>query len=162
MSNTEMERAMQLVRKCKAYREFKGVSIDRLLKAEKEFGQSFSSQTKHYFLKYGFIFYFGAEYYGLFEEDFDEGAIGHNAIKLMIHNRKKFDLPTHYLPIRFMDDYGDAYLDYSQLNEIGEPKVFLVQYQGRERGYAEIEKLADDLATFIASNAEDCLSRFSK
>ena len=115
-------------------------------KAEKLFGYKFSPQTHEYFSRLGFLEFFGHEFYGIIKDDFSGTYVGCSIVATLA-DRKEYNLPKEWLVIYFFDDGYMGYLDYSQLNDEGEPLVIMAIYDGKK--YVVVERIAEDLGDFI-------------
>lgn len=146
MSYTNFVIALELAKKIENYRILGNVPIDKVQEAERLVGIKFSKQHFKYYLDIGILSFFGSEFYGISIRDF-EGPPGSNAILLAMYEREHFGLPIKWIPIYFLDDGCNAYLDYSQLNAEGEPMVITGVYTGRS--YEVTEIIAEDLGDFL-------------
>lgn len=155
MSILNFEKGIELAKKCDFYTTVGGKSDEIILKAEKLFGHKFSNQNYQFFKRLGYLSFFGNEVYGICKDDFTGSYTG-CAIEAALYDREKYDLPKKWLPIYFFDDGYMGYLDYSQLNEEGEPPVIMAIYNGKE--YIVTQKVSEDLGDFILELVEEQLS----
>jgi len=146
VSYQNFEEALELAKKCKYYTIHGERNSDVVAKAEELFGTKFSKQNYEYFKRLGYLSFFGSEFFGLCKDDFS-GTHAGCAIEATLQDRKELGLPLEWLTLYFYDDGYYGYLDYSQLNEDGEPPVIVAYYNGKE--YTVIEKVAEDLGDFL-------------
>lgn len=156
MSYQNFEKAVELAKQCDGYLDGGGKPNSVVVKAEELLNIKFSRQNTQYFSQYGFIEFFGTEIYGIVKDDFSGTHTG-CAIEATLQDRKELNLPLQWLTLYFFDDGYYGYLDYSQLNEDGEPPVIMAIYNGKE--YVVTEKIADDLGDFILQLVEEQLGR---
>ena len=156
MSYKNFEKAMELSKQCDGYLDGGVKSNSVVAKAEELLNIKFSRQNTQYFRQYGFVEFFGNELYGIVKDDFSGAYVG-CAIEATLQDRKKLNLPSKWLTLYFFDDGYYGYLDYSQLNDEGEPPVIMAIYNGKE--YIVTEKVAEDLGDFILQLVEAQLAR---
>ena len=156
MSYQNFEKAVELAEQCDGYLNGGGKSNSVVIKAEELLDIKFSRQNTQYFSQYGFIEFFGKELYGIVKDDFSGTYVG-CAIEATLQDRKALNLPLQWLTLYFFDDGYYGYLDYSQLNEDGEPPVIMAIYDGEK--YIIIEQVAEDLGDFILQLVEEQLAR---
>lgn len=146
MSYSSYEEAMRLAPKCKFYTTAGGKSREEIQKAEKLLGVKFSRQCREFYEKYGYLSFFGNEIFGIDPND-DSGELEGNSVAYALNDRKECGLPAHWIPIYNFNDGVMAYLDYSSLNEDGEPRVIVAEYDGVE--YHVEETIAEDFGDFV-------------
>lgn len=151
MSYTNFTKAFELAKTCEYYTISGGKSDMVIIEAEKLFGRKFSAQNRRFFSDVGYLSFFGNEIYGIIREDFTGEYVG-CAVEAALSDRKEYGLPQKWLPIYDFDDGYMGYLDYSQLNDEGEPPVIMAIYNSEE--YIVAEKVADDLGDFILGLVE--------
>lgn len=156
MSYQNFEKAIELAKQCEFYTIIGGRSIDVIARAEELFGFKFSKQSFQFFKQLGYLSFFGTEIYGICKDDFSGSPTG-CAIETALVDRHEYNLPKEWLPIYFFDDGYYGYLDYSQLNDDGEPPVIMAIYDGEK--YVVTEKVAEDLGDFILQLVEEQLRR---
>ena len=156
MSYQNFEKAVELAKQCDGYLDGGGKSNSVVVKAEELLDIKFSRQNTQYFSQYGFIEFFGNEFYGIVKDDFSGTYVG-CAIEATLQDRKELNLPLQWVILYFFDDGYYGYLDYSQLNEEGEPPVIMAIYDGEK--YVVTEKVAEDLGDFILQLVEEQLAR---
>ena len=156
MSYSNYEKALELAKQCKSYRIGTGKSNIIIQKAEDLFGFKFSKQNYIYFEDLGYLDFFGNEIYGITKDNFSGDPCG-NCIETALVDRKEYNLPKEWLPIYFYDDGYMCYLDYSQLNEDGEPPVIMAIYNGEK--YVVVERVAEDFGDFLLELVEERLKR---
>ena len=156
MSYQNFKKAIELAQQCNGYWDGGGKPSEIVAKAEKLVGIKFSRQNDQYFNKYGFIEFFGSEIFGIVKDDF-AGTHAGCAIEATLQDRKNLSLPPKWITLYFFDDGYYGYLDYSQLNEEGEPPVIMAIYNGKE--FVMVEKVAEDLGDFLLKLATEQLAR---
>jgi hypothetical protein len=155
MSYTNYAKALELAKNCEGYFVEKGKTKDVISTAEKLVGLEFSKQHYDYLNKLGFLDFFGHEFHGIPKDDFSgipEGCM----IKGALHFREKNNLPQKWIPIYNFEDGHMAYLDYSDLNEQGEPRIIEAIYTGEK--YEITEVLAEDFGDFLLQQIDEYLS----
>jgi hypothetical protein len=156
MSYENFEKALDLAKLCKFY-TIKGKRADTVVaKAEKLFGIKFSKQTRDFFTRLGYLSFYGNEIYGICKDDFSGSHAG-CAIEATLQDRVQYHLPPKWLTIYFFDDGYYGYLDYSQLDEEGEPPVIMAIFNGKE--YILVERVANDFGDFLLRLVEEQLAR---
>lgn len=156
MSYASLVKALILAKRCQFYTVKGELTNEVIAKAEALFGTKFSKQNRHFFKEAGYLSFSGNEFYGICKEDFSGTHTG-CAIEATLQDRKELNLPTKWLTIYFFDDGYYGYLDYSQLNEDGEPPVIMAIYDGKK--HVTIERVAEDLGDFILRLVEEQLAR---
>jgi len=146
MSYQNFEKAIELAKQCDGYLDGGGKSNNVVAKAEELLDIKFSRQNIQYFSQFGFIEFSGNELYGIVKDDFSGTHVG-CAVEATLQDRKELNLPLQWLTLYFFDDGYYGYLDYSQLNDDGEPPVIMAIYNGEN--YVVTEKVTDDLGDFI-------------
>jgi hypothetical protein len=154
MSYDNFKRALELAKQCDGYLDGGGKPQHIIDQAETLLNIRFSTQTHEYFRYLGFLEFFGHEFYGIVKDDFS-GTHAGCAIEATLQDRKELDLPIKWLTLYFFDDGYYGYLDYSQLNEDGEPPVIMAVYNGKE--YINIEKVAEDFGDFLLKSVQEQL-----
>jgi len=155
MSYQNFEKALELAKACDGYDDGGGKSLDTIRRAEELLGLVFSKQNLEYFSRLGYMEFFGTEVYGIVKDDFS-GIPAGNCVESALADRQEYDLPAMWLPIYFFDDGYMGYLDYSQLNDEGEPLVIMALYNGTE--FIVTDKIAEDLGDFLLSLVEEQLA----
>lgn len=156
MSFQDLEKALTLAKRCQFY-TVKGKTTDEVItKAEILFGTKFSKQNRHFFKEVGYLSFFGNEFFGICKDDFSGTHTG-CAIEATLQDREQLNLPPKWLTLYFFDDGYYGYLDYSQLNDEGEPPVIMAIYDGKK--HVIVEKVAEDLGDFILQIVEEQLAR---
>jgi hypothetical protein len=156
MSYTNFENALELAKQCRFYTT-KGERANSVVaKAEEMFGFKFSKQNYEFFKRIGYLSFFGNEFFGICKDDFSGEHAG-CAIEATLQDRREINLPPKWLTLYFFDDGYYGYLDYSQLNEDGEPPVVMAVYNGKE--HVIVEKVAEDLGDFMLQLVEEQLAR---
>ena len=146
MSYQNFERALELAKQCRFYTIVGEKTNEVIVRAQELFGNDFSKQNFQFFKRLGYLSFFGTEIYGIVKDDFSGSYVG-CAIEAALADRKEYNLPKEWLPIYDFDDGYMGYLDYSQLNEDGEPPVIMAIYDGEK--YVVVEKVAEDLGDLI-------------
>ncbi|MCL2610521.1 MAG: SMI1/KNR4 family protein [Defluviitaleaceae bacterium] len=156
MSYINFEKALELAKKCEGYYISGGRDEELIRESEKLLNIKFSKQSKAFYKKVGYLSFFGEEIYGIYPLS-NSGILAGNSVASTLHDREKYNLPENLVVVyHFGFDGLIGFLDYSQLNENGEPPVVLGFYNG-EKWIIE-EKLAEDLGDFILELAEEALS----
>lgn len=156
MSYQNFEKAIELAKQCKNYRTVGGESDEVIAKSELLLNIKFSEQNRKFYVNLGYLSFYGHEIYGIDPNDLF-GSLEGNSVAYALHDRKECNLPEEWLPIYFFDDGYMGYLDYSKLNEEGEPSVIKAIYDGKK--YINIERIAEDLGDFILLLVEEQLAR---
>ncbi len=150
MSYENFVKALELAKDCKNYHDSGGRTETVVSKAEELFGTKFSRQIREFYKRLGYLSFYGNEIYGIWEDFSGSGGIG--SITTALADRKDYNLPKEWLPIYFYDDGYMGYLDYSQLNDEGEPPVIMAIYNGDE--FVVVERIADDFGDFLLELVE--------
>jgi len=156
MSYQNFEKALELAKQCRFYTIRGGRSNEVITKAEELFGIKFSKQNYEFYKRLGYLSFFGNEFFGICKDDFSGEHAG-CAIEATLQDRKCLNLPSKWLTLYFFDDGYYGYLDYSQLNEDGEPPVIMAINNGKE--YVKVDKVAEDFGDFLLDLVEGQLSR---
>ena len=156
MSYTNFEKAIELAKQCRFYTIKGSWPTEIVSKAEGFFGTKFSKQNYRFFKELGYLSFFGNEFYGICKDDFSGTYVG-CSIEATLQDRKEYHLPCKWLIIYDFGDGSMGYLDYSQLNEDGEPPVIMAIYNGKD--YSVVEKIAEDFGDFLLELVERQLSR---
>ncbi len=146
MSYSSFHKAMELAKKCNYYKTAGKQTKELLDKVENSYDFKISPQHYECFKDYGYIMFFGAEIYGIYEGAFD-GIYAGNAVVATLQDRKEYNLPKEWIPIYDYSDGYFAYLDYACLNSEKEPRVILGIYTGKKYEIAEV--IATDLGDFL-------------
>lgn len=152
MSYNDFIKAMNLAKKCDNYSTMNSVKPEIIAKAEAAIGISFSRQLKEYLSTYGSICFFGVELYGINNENFNSKFLEGNLVEWTLNERKVTHLNNNWLPIRFEDDGAMAFLDFSDMNDEGEPHIILAEDHGD--GYEKNDIIADDLGEYVLELVE--------
>lgn len=155
MSYENLVKALELAKKCKSYRVSNGKMELIISKSEKLLGIKFSRQNREFYSEVGYLSFYGNEIYEIDPDD-QSGVLEGNSVSYALYDRKKYSLPNDWLPIYSFDDGYMGYLDYSQLNEDGEPPVIIAIYNDKE--YVVTEKVSEDLGDFILKLVEEQLA----
>lgn len=149
MSYNSFLKALKEMEKCEGYRFGTAHDKNVIRKAEELLGITFSKQIREYLSKYGYIEFFGVELYGIINESFildDESNEG-CMIEWTVDERTASGLNPKWVAIRFEDEGGMAFFDFSSLNSEGEPRVVLAIDCGD--GYELDRVLADDFGDYL-------------
>lgn len=155
MSYKNYVSAMDKATECDDYDAGSGVSEETVKNAEKLLGLSFSKQLREYLLNFGRLEFFGVELYGIFNDDFSCTEIEGCIVEWTLNERKCNNLDPKWIPIRFEDDGGMAFLDFSRINSEGEPPVIYAVLT--DKGYKFEAELAEDLGEYILDLVNDQL-----
>lgn len=155
MSYKNYEKAIELARKCNGYFIGKGKSNSIICEAQDVLNIKFSKQFYNYLSKFGFLEFYGHEFYGIIKDDFSgvpEGSI----VEYSLTDRKAYNLPKEWIPIYNFDDGYMAYLDHGHLSEDEEPRVIMALHTGKT--YQVVETIAEDLGDFLLQQVENQLA----
>lgn len=155
MSYLDYEKAMKLAPECEFYTVIGGVSEETIKKAEEMLEICFSKQCKEFYKDYGYLSFLGNEIFGIDPDD-DSGILEGNSVAYALNDRKEYNLPVKWLPIYNCQDGTMVYLDYSVLNQNGEPRVILAYYNGAS--YEIEDVIAEDFGEFVLQLVEEGLS----
>ena len=176
MSYQDFCKAMKLAPKCRFYETDSGAKDSVIQKAESLLGVRFSKQCREFYTNYNYLSFYGQEIYGVDPEKLD--VLVGNSVGATLSARKKWGLPAQW--ILFLDYGSDdtaVYMDYSQLNADGEPRIIEAVYtngehldeyndEGFEEGqepegycrYMVNEVLAEDFGQFLLKLVEEELA----
>ena len=154
MSYQNFQKAMELAPKCKFYTTVGGRSEAEIIKSEELLDVKFSKQCREFYEKYGYLSIYGNEIFGIDPND-NSGELEGNSVAYALNDRAENDLPENWIPIYNFDDGYMAYLDYSSLNEDGEPCVIVAWYNGAQ--YEVEEMIAEDFGDFVLHLVEEQL-----
>lgn len=146
MSYQNFIKAMELAPKCKFYTTVGGKTEEEIEKSEKMLNVIFSNQCREFYLKYGYLSFYGNEIFGIDPND-SSGLLEGNSVAYALNDREEYNLPKEWIPIYNFDDGNMAYLDYTSLNAEKEPRVIMAFYNGEK--YEIVEKVAEDFGDFI-------------
>lgn len=155
MSYQNYKEAMELAPKCKFYTTVGGKSQDEIKKYEELLGVTFSKQCREFYEQYGYLSFVGNEIFGIDPDD-DSGEIEGNSVAYALNDRKEYGLPDKWIPLYNFDDGIMAYLDYSSLNDVGEPCVIAARFN--DVGYQIEETIAEDFGEFILQLVKEQLA----
>lgn len=114
------------------------VSKERIEEMEEKLNIKLSNQVYDYLHNYGYI--------GLIYND-------KQILKYTLKNREEWKLPLKWIEIyNYYDDGAYVYLDYDNINEEGEPRVILAEYNGDR--YQMLEVLGEDFGDFLLEEAK--------
>ncbi len=154
MSKQSFDKAVRLVKKCEGFDCGEKVSSDVIEKAEQLLGLKFSEQERAYLSEFGYIELDGVELYGIINEDFeDDGEYEGCMVEWTLHERKAGNIRWEWIALQFVDEGGMMFLDHSDLDENGEPKVIFAEDDGE--GYKKIGRSADDLGDYLLELVEE-------
>lgn len=156
MSYYNFRKAMELAQECRFYTTAGGKTRSEIEQAEKMLNLVFSRQCKEFYLRYGYLSFYGNEIFGINPND-DSGLIEGNSVAYALNDRKKYNLPKEWLPIYNFNDGSMAYLDYTSLNAEREPKVIMAYYNGEK--YEIIETLAEDFGDFVLQLVQEQIEK---
>ncbi|WP_088840939.1 SMI1/KNR4 family protein [Listeria sp. ILCC797] len=154
MSYQNFEKAMSLAPKCKFYTTVGGKSQEEILRSEEMLGIKFSKQCLEFYEKFGYLSFFGTEIFGIDPED-DSGILEGNSVAYTLNDREEYNLPFNWIPVYNYEDGNMAYLDFSNKNAEGEPRIIMCMYTGKE--YEIMEVIAEDFGDFLLSLVEQQL-----
>ncbi len=157
MSYKNFELALEKAQECECYEVGEPNSIEVIRNAEKKIGFIFSKQVLFFLQSFKYLEFFGNEFYGIIKEDFS-GDYTPQIVVATLVDRERANMPHSYLHLWDAGDGAIGVLDYSQLNDEGEPPVLLVDYRGEEQGWVVIETMAEDLGDFLLQCVENQLA----
>ena len=144
MSYSNFKEAMELAPKCKFYTTDDGKTKDVIEKSEMVLNVKFSRQCREFYEKYGYMSFYGTEIFGI---DPDDEELEGNSVAYALNDREELDLPMEWIPFYDFEDGNMAYMDYSSLDEAGEPRIIMAYYNGEE--FEIVEVLAEDFGSFV-------------
>ena len=172
MSYQDFQKAMELAPTCESYYSRGGTTIRKIRKAERLLGVRFSKQCREFYEKYNYISFSGYEVEGIDPDS--KFPLAGNAVATALAERKERDLPKKWVPL--LEECFDGlvvYMDYSQRNAEGEPRIIEAVYtngehfadEDEENGgkrkkhckYKVTEVLAEDLGEYLLSIVEEAL-----
>lgn len=156
MSYQNFEKALKLAKQCEHYFTHEPRTDDVINRVSTIINIDFSKQNRDFYKKVGYLSFAGHEIYGIYPDGDPNDYVG-DSYASTLHDRKELNLPKEWLTLYFFDDGYYGYLDYSQLNEDGEPPVIMAIYDGEK--YVVTEKVAEDLGDFILMLVEEQLAR---
>lgn len=146
MSYANFNKAIELAPKCKFYTTVGGRTQQEILKSEEILGVKFSKQCLEFYEKYGYLSFFGNEIFGIDPDD-NSGILAGNSVAYALNDREEYNLPMSWIPIYDYQDGNMAYLDFSNKNNEGEPRVIMGMYTGKE--YQVVKVIAADFGDFL-------------
>ena len=173
MSYQDFQKAMALAPKCEGYYSRGGTTEEKIKKAEEMLGIQFSRQCREFYEKYNYISFAGYEIEGINPDS--SFPLAGNAVATALKERKESGLPEQWMPLHEEGFDGlVAYMDYSQLNAEGEPRIIEAVYTSEEDldedddfeedeesegcgRYIETEVLAEDIGEYLLSLVEEAL-----
>jgi hypothetical protein len=150
MSYENFKKSLELVKSLEDYIILGGVPEELILKVEKILNIKFSKQHYEYLLNIGCLHFLGHIISGLDKtEDFSSSNLGGSVLATLKHRGEDMGMPEEWVII-YNGEYfhTPVYLDYSQINEDGEPPAILMSYNDDDEPLV-LEKLAEDLGDFI-------------
>ncbi len=157
MCYKNLEEALEKAKLCEGYFVKECSNSEVIKKAELVLNTTFSSQQRYFLERYVYFSFFGNEFYGIIKEDFTGNYTPQIVVATLV-DRERANMPHSYLHLWDAGDGAIGVLDYSQLNDEGEPPVLLVDYRGEEHGWVVIEKMAEDLGDFLLQRVENQLA----
>jgi hypothetical protein len=147
MSYENFEKSLELVKSLENYYIGGGVTEELISKAEKILNIKFSKQHYEYLLNIGYLHFLNHIIAGLANtEDFSlSSAVG----TTLDYRGEDIGIPEKWVII--LDEqyfHTPVFLDYSQINEDGEPPAILMSYNDNDEPFV-LQKLAEDLGDFI-------------
>ena len=103
------------------------------------------SDIKNGSCRTAYLSFWGNEIFGIDPDNMDE--LEGNSLAYALNDREEYGLPYYLVPICNFDDGCMAYLNYSSLNNDGEPCVVAAVYNGSE--FEIMESLAEDFGDFV-------------
>jgi hypothetical protein len=150
MSYENFKKSLELVKSLEGYTILGGVDKDLILKAEKFLNIKFSKQHYEYLLNIGCLHFFNHIIYGLDKtEDFSSSNLGGSILQTLKFRGEDMGMPEEWVIILDGQYFQTpVFLDYSQINEDGEPPAILVSYNDDDEPFV-LQKIAEDLGDFI-------------
>lgn len=156
MSKQSFDKAIKLVKKCEDFDKGGRKSSKVIEKAEQLLGLKLSEQETEYLSKFGYIEFFGVELFGIINEDFeDDGDYEGCMVEWTLHERATGSISDDWVALRTEDDGGMVFLDHSDTDDNGEPKVIFAEDDGS--GYKKTEVIADDFGDYLLELVEEQL-----
>lgn len=148
MSLDSYNKALELMHGEKNMCHFAGVRTEKLICiAEEVIGYKFPQIYRHFLKEFGAGNFGSQEVYGVIDEDFENSSVP-DAIWYTLMEREEIKLPPNLLVI--YDSGGEELccLDFSNLNEMREPRVvsFIL---GQPLTAQKFEIIADDFGDFL-------------
>ena len=153
MSYQNYVNALEKVQKCEYYTTMSGISDLMIKKAEEMLELEFSRQLTDFYKRYNYMSFAGNEIFGIDPDD-DSGILEGNSVLYALNDRNEYGLPAKWVPIYTYGDGTMAYLDYSYINEAGEPSVVRAFYDGSK--YVVEEVIAEDFGDFLYDLVNSC------
>lgn len=117
-----------------------------IIEVERLIGFKLSIQHEFFYSKVGYLSFSGYEFYGICDHKL-HGKDVLCAIETTLNERKKYKLPERWIIFCSFDDGYMGYLDYSNLNQDGEPPIIMAFYDGKK--FAFVKKISDDIGSYI-------------
>lgn len=156
MSLFDLRQALEMVKTCKYFFATPSVSQTDIALSEEMLGLEFSLQSKEFYSYCGYLSFEGNEIFGINPHD-NSGILEGNSVAYALYERENFELPHAWLPVFNFNNGELAFLDYSDLNEEGEPPVITGYYDGSK--YCKNEYIAQDLGAFLLLLVKNHLNR---
>jgi hypothetical protein len=153
MSYQNFEKALEKAQKCKYYTTISGTDDLTIKKSEKMLELEFSRQLIEFYKSYGYISFDGNEIFGIDPDD-DSGILEGNSVLYALNDREEYGLSPKWVPIYTYGDGMMAYLDYSDINNSGEPRVVMAYYDGSK--YIIEKVVAEDFGDFLYDLVNSC------
>lgn len=153
MSYQNYINALEKVQKCEYYTTMSGISDLMIKKAEEMLELEFSRQLTDFYKRYNYMSFAGNEIFGIDPDD-DSGILEGNSVLYALNDRKEYNLSPQWVPIYTYGDGMMAYLDYSDINNSGEPRVVMAYYDGSK--YVVEEVIAEDFGDFLLELVDNC------
>ena len=94
---------MELAPKCKFYTTEGGKSEEEIRRSEQILNIKFSNQSREFYEKYGYLSFYGNEIFGIDPDD-DSGMLEGNSVAYALNDRKEYNLPKEWIPMRKICD----------------------------------------------------------
>lgn len=155
MSYQNFKMAMDLAKRCKFYKISGGKSEEEIVNAEQILGIKFSKQCVEFYREYGYLSFFGNEFFGIDVND-KSGILEGNSVAYTLNDRKMLNLPKEWIPFYNFGNGYMAYFDYSSLNFDGEPQIIASCHNGRNCEKAKV--LSEDFGDFVLQMVQEQLA----
>lgn len=155
MSYQNFIKAMDLAPKCEYFTSSGGKTQSEISKSEELLKVKFSKQCIEFYERYGYLSFYGNEIFGIDPED-ESDILEGNSVAYALNDRKEYKLPIEWIPVYNYEDGNIAYLDYTNKNIEGEPKVIMCIFTGEK--YEVVEEVAEDFGDFLLQLVEQQLN----
>ena len=149
MTKITLNQALDMAKNQKNYFVKGQTSAEVIDKIEDKLGFKLSNQHRMFYSKVGYLSFNGYEFYGVCNDTLT-GKDSFCAIETTLKERKTNNLPINWVIFSFLDDGVYAYIDYSRLNNEGEPKIITAIYNGKT--YTNVDTISHEIVDFICKH----------